>query len=254
MNVNYSDLSERRILITGATRGIGRSIATGLASQKAHIIFNFREGKADQANALKDELLSKGAASVEALEFDITNTHQVKAALDQYIEQHGPISGLVNNAGISKNQLLMRLKEDDLSQILDTNLKSAIMLTQCLTRNFLKAAPVSIVNVSSVVGLMGNAGQVAYAASKAGLLGFTKSLAKELASKKIRANAICPGFIATDMTDELPEKTRDAYFEQIPCGRFGTTDEVSQLVNFLLSDASSYITGEVIKIDGGLYI
>lgn len=254
MSAIYNDLSEKRILVTGASRGIGKSIALGLAAQKAHIIFNYREGKIDQAKALCDELLSKGASSAEAVEFDITNFDQVKSSLDSYIENHGPITGLVNNAGISKNQLLMRLKEADLNQIINTNLNSAIMITQCLTRNFLKNGPVSVVNVSSIVGLMGNPGQIAYAASKAGLIGFTKSLAKELASKKIRANAICPGFIATDMTDELPEKTKEAYFEQIPTGRFGTTEEVSNLVNFLLSDASSYITGEVIKIDGGLYI
>ena len=254
MTAIYSDLANKRILVTGATRGIGKSIALGLALQKAHVVINYRDGKAEQAKALCDELISKGANSAEAIEFDITNFDQVKEAINDYIGTHGPITALVNNAGISKNQLLMRLKEEDLSQILDTNLKSAIMLTQALTRNFLKAGSVSIVNVSSIVGLMGNPGQVAYAASKAGLLGFTKSLAKELASKKIRANAICPGFIATDMTNELPEKTKESYFEQIPTGRFGTTEEVSNLVNFLLSDASSYITGEVIKIDGGLYI
>ena len=254
MSAIYSDLSDKRILVTGASRGIGKSIVLGLAAQKAHIVFNYREGKVDQAKAICDELLSKGASSAEAVEFDITNFDQVKSALDSYIENHGPITGLVNNAGISKNQLLMRLKEADLTEIINTNLNSAIMITQCLTRNFLKNGPVSVVNVSSIVGLMGNPGQIAYAASKAGLIGFTKSLAKELASKKIRANAICPGFIATDMTDELPEKTKEAYFEQIPTGRFGTTEEVSNLVNFLLSDASSYITGEVIKVDGGLYI
>jgi 3-oxoacyl-[acyl-carrier protein] reductase len=164
------------------------------------------------------------------------------------------ISGLVNNAGISKDTLLLRLKETEIDQILDTNLKGAMLVTQALSRGFLKAENVSIVNMSSIVGLMGNPSQAVYAASKAGLIGFTKSVAKELASRNVRCNAVCPGFIATDMTDALNEKAKEEYLKSIPLGKMGSTSDVSNLVSFLLSQASRYITGEAIKIDGGLYI
>jgi 3-oxoacyl-[acyl-carrier protein] reductase len=254
MNVIYDDLKEKKILITGATRGIGKALALSLATQGAHVVFNYREGKEDAANSLKDELKSAGAANATALLFDITNTAQMKEALDAFIEEHGAITGLVNNAGISKDQIVLRMKEEDVAQTIDTNLKGAIMLSQVLSRSFLKAENVSVVNISSVVGLMGNPSQIAYSASKAGLIGLTKSYAKELASRNIRCNAICPGFIQTDMTDALNEKAKEAYLSQIPLNRFGDCQEVANLVSFLLSKASAYITGEVIKIDGGIYI
>lgn len=253
MNATYSDLNGKIVLITGATRGIGRTIAEQLATQGVHVCFNFREGKEAAAEELKSALEQKGASAVTPLMFDITNTDQMKAALEKFSADHGQITGLVNNAGIARDQLMLRLKEEDLDATLNTNLRGTIMLTQLLTRSFLRAENVSIINMSSIVGLMGNASQVAYAASKAGLLGFTKSYAKELASKGIRCNAICPGFIKTDMTDALSEKVRDAYLSGIPMGRFGEASEVADLVSFLLSGASSYFTGEVFKIDGGLY-
>ena len=253
MKVTYSDLENKRVLITGATRGIGRDIAFSLAAQNAEIVFNYR-GDVGIANELKESLLQAGAAAAYPLGFDITDTETMKEVLTTFTKEVGAISGLINNAGISKDTLVLRLKEEELTKILDTNLKSSIMVTQILTRNFLKAENVSIVNMSSIVGLMGNTAQVAYAASKAGLLGFTKSYAKELASKNIRCNAICPGFIATEMTEDLEEKTKEAYFSSIPLKRFGSTEEVANITLFLLSQASSYITGEIIKIDGGLYI
>lgn len=254
MKVTYTDLKEKNILITGATRGIGKALAISLAEQGAHVIFNYREGKEAAADSLKGELKSAGASAATALLFDITNTAQMKAALDSFIDKNGAITGVVNNAGISKDQIVLRMKEEDVSQTIDTNLKGAIMLTQCLSRSFLRAENVSVVNMSSVVGLMGNASQIAYSASKAGLIGFTKSFAKELASRSIRCNAVCPGFIQTEMTDSLADKAKEAYLEQIPLNRFGDCQEVANLVSFLLSNASSYITGEVIKIDGGIYI
>lgn len=165
-----------------------------------------------------------------------------------------PSLALVNNAGISKDQIVLRMKEEDVVSTINTNLTSAIMLTQILSRSFLKAENVSVVNISSIVGLMGNASQIAYSASKAGMIGFTKSYAKELASRNVRCNAICPGFITTDMTHALDEKVKDAYLTSIPLKRMGDAEEVANLVCFLLSKASSYITGETIKIDGGLYI
>ncbi|MCP4913464.1 MAG: SDR family oxidoreductase [Oligoflexia bacterium] len=254
MKVQYTDLENKIVLVTGATRGIGKKICESLATQKAHVVFNYREGKEDVAKALKKELLDLGASAATAVMFDVTNTEQIKTALDDFAKEHGQISGLVNNAGISRDQLVLRMKEADLDATLNTNLKGSMMIAQILSRGFLRAENVSVVNISSVVGLMGNAGQMAYAASKAGMIGFTKSYAKELASKNVRCNAICPGFIQTDMTDELAEATKESYLSGIPMKRFGDCEEVTNLVNFLLSQASSYITGETIKIDGGLYI
>lgn len=253
MLATYSDLKGKKVLITGASRGLGKKMAEALAAQGAHVIFNYR-GDETQAMALKEELKNLGATEVSALKFDVTNTAQMKEAVEKFVEANGPITGLVNNAGISKDQIVLRMKEEDVVSTINTNLTSAIMLTQILSRSFLKAENVSVVNISSIVGLMGNASQIAYSASKAGLIGFTKSYAKELASRNVRCNAICPGFITTDMTHALDEKVKDAYLNSIPLKRMGDADEVANLVCFLLSRASSYITGETIKIDGGLYI
>lgn len=253
MNPIYPDLENKIVLVTGASRGIGKSIAEGLAYNKAHIVFNYR-GDEEKAIELKEHLITLGASKVSTLKFDVTDTIAMKESLDLFVKENGPISGLVNNAGISKDQLAMRVKEEDIDQILNVNLKSTMLLTNHLSRQFLKATNVSVVNMSSVVGLMGNTAQTVYASSKAGLIGYTKSFAKELASRNIRCNAICPGFIETQMTKELPEKAQEEYKKAIALGRYGQTQEVSNLVNFLLSSASSYITGEVIKVDGGLYI
>ena len=253
MIANYSDLKGKNILITGASRGLGKKMAEALASQGAHVIFNYRNDEAS-AEVLKQELLKLGASNATALLFDVTNTAQMKAAVEKFVETNGAITGLVNNAGISKDQIVLRLKEEDVMQTIQTNLVASIMRTQILSRSFLKAENVSVVNVSSIVGLMGNASQIAYSASKAGLIGFTKSYAKELASRNIRCNAICAGFITTDMTHALDEKVKEGYANSIPLKRMGDPEEVANLVCFLLSKASSYITGETIKIDGGLYI
>lgn len=253
MNANFSDLENKIVLITGASRGIGRGIARSLAENKAHIVFNYR-GDDSKANELKEELISLGASKVSPLKFDMTDYDAMKSSIDEFVKSEGAISGLVNNAGISKDQLLMRVKPEDIDQILDINLKSVMVLTNHLSRQFLKAKDVSIVNMSSIVGLMGNASQTNYAASKAGLIGYTKSFAKELASRKMRCNAICPGFIQTEMTENLAEKAQEQYKASIPLGEYGQVQDVANLTLFLLSNASSYITGEVIKVDGGLYI
>jgi len=254
MMAKFEDLKDKKVLITGATRGIGKAIALNLATQGAHVVFNFREGKEEVAQEIKKELITAGASDATPIMFDVTNSAQIKVAIDSFIKEHGAITGLVNNAGISKDQIVLRLKEEDISRTIDTNLKGSILVTSALSRSFLRAENVSVVNISSVVGLMGNASQIAYSASKAGMLGFTKSYAKELSSKNVRCNAICPGFIETDMTESLDEKVKEAYLATIPLKRLGNVEEVANLVNFLLSRASSYITGEVIKIDGGLYI
>ncbi|MCB9059893.1 MAG: 3-oxoacyl-ACP reductase FabG [Halobacteriovoraceae bacterium] len=253
MSAIYSDLENKTILVTGATRGIGRAIALELAHQKSHVIFNFREGKEQAAQDLVNEIKSIGAKA-DALMFDLTNLEQMNHALSEFSKTGNLIQGLVNNAGISKDTLLLRVKENDVDSLINTNLKGPIMLTQSLSRQFLKAQNVSIVNMSSIVGLMGNTAQAIYSASKSGLLGFTKSIAKELGGKNIRCNAVCPGFITTDMTDGLDEKIKEHYITGIPMRRFGEAQEVASLVSFLLSNSSSYITGEVIKVDGGMYI
>ncbi len=252
MIATYSDLKDKIILVTGAARGIGKSIALALSAQGAHVVFNYR-GDESKAMSLK-EGLEKVGGKATGLKFDVTDYESMTKAIDEFTKSVGPISGLVNNAGVSKDTLLLRLKPDEISSIIDTNLKGAMMVTQALSRNFLKAENVSIVHMSSIVGLMGNPSQAAYAASKAGLIGFSKSVAKELASRNLRSNVICPGFIQTDMTDALNEKAKEEYSKSIPLGRFGTSEEVANLTCFLLSRASSYLTGEVIKIDGGLYI
>lgn len=252
MIATYSDLKDKVILVTGAARGIGKAIALNLAAQGAHVVFNYRGDEA-KASALKEEL-EKAGGKATGLKFDVTDYEAMTKAIDEFTKNVAPISGLVNNAGISKDTLLLRLKPDEISQIIDTNLKGAMMVTQALSRNFLRAENVSIVHMSSIVGLMGNASQAAYAASKAGLIGFSKSVAKELASRNVRSNVICPGFIQTEMTDALHEKAKEEYSKAIPLGRFGTTDEIASLTSFLLSKASGYMTGEVIKVDGGMYI
>lgn len=252
MTATYSDLKNKVILVTGAARGIGKSIALALSAQGAHVVFNYRGDEA-KASALKEELEAAGGKAT-GLKFDVTDAEAMGKAIDEFTKTVAPISGLVNNAGISKDTLLLRLKPEEMSQIIDTNLKGSMMVTQALSRNFLKAENVSIVHMSSIVGLMGNVSQAAYAASKAGLIGFSKSVAKELASRNVRSNVICPGFIQTEMTDALTDKAKEEYAKSIPLGRMGNAQEVAQLTCFLLSSASSYITGEVIKIDGGLYI
>lgn len=249
----FDDLKGKKILVTGATRGIGRAVAVALAREGAHLIFNYRAGKKEVARVMEEELLALGAQRVDSLPFDVTKSDQLSETLGPFVKEEGPITGLVNNAGISGDQILLRLKERDLRNILETNLLGSIMTASVLARGFLRSRGSSVVNISSVAGLMGNSGQVAYASSKAGLIGFTKSLAREMASKGLRCNAVCPGFIETDMTESLDQKVREGYLGHIPLERFGQASEVAKLVLFLLSDASSYITGEVIKIDGGLY-
>lgn len=251
--MNYPDLENKIVLVTGAGRGIGKAICEALAKQKAHVVFSYR-GDESKASELAESFQALGASKVSALKFDVTDVDAMKLALDIFVKAEGPISGLVNNAGISKDQLLMRVKPEDIDSILGTNLKAAMVLTNHLSRQFLKAKEVSIVNMSSVVGLMGNHSQSVYAASKAGLIGYTKSFAKELGSRKMRCNAICPGFIATDMTENIPEKAKEEYVKAIPMGAYGEAGDVANLTLFLLSSASKYITGEVIKVDGGLYI
>ncbi len=254
MRAIFPDLKEKIILVTGATRGIGLEICKGLAEQNAHVVFSYREAKKELAEEIKSKLLKTGASDCTTICFDVTDVNSMKDVISNFQKEHGIISGLVNNAGISKDQLALRLKLQDVQDTINTNLIGPIMLSSILSRGFLSAKNPSIVNISSVVGLMGNASQVSYAASKSGLIGMTKSIAREFASKNIRCNAICPGYIKTDMTESLTDDAKNNLIEKIPLKKVASPEELTSLVNFLLSNASSYITGEVIKIDGGLYI
>jgi 3-oxoacyl-[acyl-carrier protein] reductase len=252
-NAHFSDLKDKVVLITGSSRGIGREIAKNLAKQNACLVLNYRSSIKEMED-FKEELVSIGASGVHLLNFDLLNLGKAKEAIDQFCKEVKPIEALVNNAGVSKDSLILRNKVEDTKQTLDINLTAPIALMSYLSRYFLKVESASVVNVSSIVGLMGNPSQTNYSASKAGLIGATKSFAKELASKNVRCNAICPGFIETEMTEKLSKEAKMKYYESIPLKRFGKTSEVAELVSFLLSQSSSYITGEVFKIDGGLYI
>ena len=247
----FPDIKGKRILVTGALGGIGRGLAQAFAANHARIAINYRS-RPEEAQKFCQELRSLGAEAAYPLGFDVTNYSGVKAALEGDVKEHGPITGIVNNAGISQDRLLLQLKEDDIHSVIDTNLKGAIYVTQALGRSLLKAKGASIVNISSIIGLMGNPGQTLYAASKAGLLGMTRAVARELGSRQIRCNAICPGFIDTQMTKNLDDQLKETYLSQIPLKSFGIVDDVSNLVLFLISEASSYITGEVIRVDGGM--
>lgn len=249
----YADLKNKNILVTGATKGIGRAIALNLATQAAHVVFNYRDHSQSEAESLV-EAIQKLGGKATSLKFDLTAPTTYSDPLNSFIDSNGPITGVVHNAGITQNQFILKTKAENVDAIFDTNVKGTILLTSFLAKSLLKAPDVSIVFISSIVGLSGNSSQSVYSASKAALIGFGKSIAKELSSRNIRSNIICPGFIATDMTNALSEKLIQEYTETIPLRRVGKPEEVAELTAFLLSGASAYITGEVIKIDGGLYI
>ena len=243
------DLSGRVALITGASRGIGRAIAMRLAAQGATVLAAARGENA--AGTVQDIEAAGGKAEVVAL--DVTDTAAVDASIAAALERHGRIDILVNNAGITRDQLMLRLKRDDWDAVLATNLTSAYTITQAVLKPMIRQRAGRIVCISSVVGQSGNAGQANYAASKAGLIGFAKSVALEVASRNITVNVVAPGMIATDMTGVLPEKTREALITRIPLGRLGAPEDVASAVCFLVSDEAAYITGQVLAVNGGMY-
>lgn len=238
-------------LVTGGSRGIGAAIAKKLGTQGFHVIVNYVSNEA-KANEVVHQIREAGG-SADALKFDVANEAEIMNAMEE-ISKVGTLSVLVNNAGISEDSLILRLKKESLDRTLQTNLVSAVLLSREAVKLMMKNRSGSIIQISSVVGEMGNAGQVAYSAAKAGMLGLTKSLAKEVASRKIRVNAVTPGYIETDMTHELNDTQKSAITQNIPMGCLGQAADVANLVGFLASPESHYITGQIIGINGGLYI
>jgi 3-oxoacyl-[acyl-carrier protein] reductase len=241
-------------IVTGASRGIGAAIAKRLAKDGRPVLLNYTSATSEsKAQALMDEIVGSGGKAAVA-RFDVSQSSEVDAAFSEWAEKWGPIGVLVNNAGIAIDGLLLRLKDEDLDRMLDVDLKGAIYCTRAATKSMMRAKKGSVIQIASVIGEMGNAGQSAYSAAKAGLIGFTKSVARELSSRNIRVNAITPGFIGTEMTGALTEAQKEAILRSIPLGFIGSPDDVADLVSFLASDQSRYITGQVIGINGGLYI
>lgn len=243
-------LENKTVLITGATRGIGKGIAETFAKQGAHVAFTF-SSSVEAATALEKELAANGvkAKGYQSNAADFAAAQELAATV---LEEFGSIDVLINNAGITKDNLLMRISEEDFDKVIEINLKSVFNLTKAVIRPMMKQRSGSIINMSSVVGVQGNAGQTNYAASKAGMLGFTKSVALELGSRNIRCNAIAPGFIETEMTAKLDEKVVDGWRQAIPLKRGGTPEDIANACVFLASDMSAYITGQTLNVDGGM--
>lgn len=243
-------LNNKTALITGASRGIGKGIAKEFAKQGANIAFTFN-ASVEAANELENELETYGIKA-KGYQSNAANFDAAQDLVKEVIEEFGSLEILINNAGITKDNLLMRISEEDFDKVIEVNLKSVFNLTKAVIRPMMKQRSGSIINMSSVVGVKGNAGQANYAASKAGILGFTKSVALELGSRNIRCNAIAPGFIETEMTSKLDEKTVDEWRKAIPLKRGGTPEDVANACVFLASDLSSYITGQTLNVDGGM--
>jgi 3-oxoacyl-[acyl-carrier protein] reductase len=237
----FASLEGKNALVTGASRGIGRAIAVELAAAGASVVVGYRSGR-EEAEALASEL---GGRAIQA---DVSNADDAK----RLVEEAGELDVLVNNAGLTRDGVLARMSDEDWRTVIDTNLASVFYTCRAVTRPMMKKRAGSIVNISSIVGVHGNWGQTNYAASKAGIIGFTKSLARELGSRNVRANVVAPGYVKTQLTDVLPEEATGAMLENTPLGRLGEPEDVAGAVRFLCSDAASFITGEVLLVDGGL--
>jgi 3-oxoacyl-[acyl-carrier protein] reductase len=239
-------------IVTGASRGIGRAIALSLAKAGAYVVLNYR-GNQTAADASLAAIVEQGGHG-EISRFDVANESEIEQAVKKIVDGHNKIDILVNNAGVTADNLLMRISAVDWDEVIGTNLKGTILCTKVVSRHMIRQRSGRILNMSSVAGQTGNAGQSLYAASKAGIIGFTKTIARELALRNVTANVIAPGFIETDMTAKLSEQQREKSVQLIPLGRFGTCQEVADMVVFLAGEKAGYITGQVFSINGGLYM
>ena len=247
------DFKGKTALVTGASRGIGRAIAVALARGGANVALNYAGNEAAAAEALA-AVQAAGAPKAKLYRFDVADPAACAAAVEAVVADLGALDVLVNNAGIALDQLVMRMKDDDWNRTIQVNLTGNFNLIRAVARPMMKAKKGAIVNVTSVIGEMGNAGQAAYAAAKAGQIGLTKSVARELASRNIRVNAVAPGYVETDMTAGLPEAAKSKMMELIPLARLGSAEDVANAVAFLASDQASYVTGEVLRVNGGMYM
>jgi 3-oxoacyl-[acyl-carrier protein] reductase len=243
-------LENKVALVTGASRGIGRAIALDLAKNGASVAVNYAGSEA-KANEVVDEIKANGGNAF-AIKADVSNGDEVQQMIKEVISQFGKLDILVNNAGITRDNLLMRMKDTEWDDVINTNLKGVFLCTKGVTRQMMKQRSGRIINIASVVGVSGNAGQANYVAAKAGVIGLTKTTAKELASRNITVNAVAPGFITTDMTDELPEDVKTEMLKQIPLAKLGEPSDVANIVTFLASEKSKYITGQTVHVNGGM--
>ncbi|WP_315168623.1 3-oxoacyl-[acyl-carrier-protein] reductase [Metaclostridioides mangenotii] len=245
--INFTD---RTAVVTGGSRGIGKEVAKKLASLGADVVINYTLNE-EQANITKSEIEGMGVKCM-VVQCDVSKSDQVAEMMDSVVKEFGKIDILVNNAGITRDGLLMRMKEEDFDKVIDINLKGVFNCTKAATKYMMKKKYGRVINMASIVGIMGNPGQTNYCASKAGVIGFTKASARELASRNININAVAPGFIDTDMTQVLSENIKNSMLANIPKKTFGKPEDVANLVAFLASDMSEYITGQVINVDGGM--
>ena len=243
------ELKDKVALVTGGAQGIGKTISEELARAGAHVVLGDVNLEGAQATA---EAINVSGGSASAVKIDVSNATEVREVFDFIIKDKKPVDILINNAGITRDGLMVRMKESDWDLVLDINLKGSFLCSQQAAKQMMKQKSGAIVNIASIVGVMGNFGQANYSASKAGVIGLTKTLAREVASRGIRVNAIAPGFIDTNMTQVLDEEVRQKLIEQIPLARLGLPEDVARCVNFLVSDKSSYITGQVINLNGGM--
>lgn len=243
-------LTGKVAIVTGASRGIGRQIALTLAENGAVVIVNYN-GSAERAAEVVDQI-RQGGGTAESMQCDVADYRESEAMVGDVLKKYGRVDILVNNAGVTRDDLIVRMTEEEYDTVMDTNLKGAFHMIRHLSRNFMKLRSGKIINISSVSGVIGNAGQANYAASKAGLIGLTKSVARELASRGVCVNAVAPGFIGTEMTEAMPEQIREKAVGQIPLGRMGSPADVAGAVLFLAGAQSDYITGQVLCVDGGM--
>jgi 3-oxoacyl-[acyl-carrier protein] reductase len=243
-------LAGKVALVTGGSRGIGKQIALELAAQGAKVVVNY-SGSEQKANEVVESIRTSGQEAI-AIQADISDQDAVKALIEETVKTFGTLDILVNNAGITRDNLLIRMKNDEWDDVINTNLKGVFLCIKAAARPMMKQRSGKIINIASIVGVSGNAGQANYVAAKAGVIGLTKTAAKELASRNIHVNAVAPGFISTDMTDELPEEVKAEMLKQIPLARFGAPSDVAKMVAFLASEDSAYMTGQTLHIDGGM--